>query len=51
MDWQTKEYIDEKFESIEDTLVLISEKLGIDQDTEENEDSEPEEEASEEVVL
>ena len=30
MDWQTKEYIDEKFDEILDQLSLISEKLGVD---------------------
>lgn len=40
MDWQTKEYLDERLDSIEDTLALITEKLGISEDneTEESED-------------
>lgn len=44
MDWQTKEHIDERIDSIEDKLDLIMQKLGV-QDNEE-EDIEEESEVS-----
>ncbi len=53
MDWQTKEYIDEKFSDIEDDLKLIKEKLGIDENKSEdffNYDETKDEELDEEPI-
>ena len=38
MDWQTKEYIDERFSDLEDKIDLILEALNVNQDNEEDED-------------
>ena len=51
MDWQTKEYIDSKFENIEDSLDLIMDKLGIVESDEDLDDVEAIKEVIEEKKL
>ena len=53
MDWQTKEYIDERFSDLEEKIDLILDNLGINQDneTDSDEDFENLDVDSEEVNL
>ena len=47
MDWQTKDYLDERLDALEDKLDTIMEHFKIDQDTEEPEEDNETEENSE----
>lgn len=50
MDWQTKEYIDEKFNDIEDRLDSIIDHFKIEEDNEEVEEESNSEEVTETLV-